>query len=121
VAYRLPNKVTPFDVTLARRGFPILAGSVRDRPLVYLDNASTTHKPQAVIDRLTRYYAAENANVHRGVHLLSERATLEYEAARATVATFMRAASSREIVFVRGTTEAINLVGVVRPRPRRSR
>ena len=100
----------PFDVALVRRDFPILAGSVRDRPLVYLDNASTTHKPQAVIDRLTRYYAAENANVHRGVHLLSERATLEYEAARATVATFMHAASNREIVFVRGTTEAINLV-----------
>jgi cysteine desulfurase / selenocysteine lyase len=62
-----------------RRDFPILAGSARDRPLVYLDNASTTHKPQAVIDRLIRYYASENANVHRGVHWLSERATAEYE------------------------------------------
>jgi cysteine desulfurase / selenocysteine lyase len=100
----------PFDVTSIRQDFPILRQRVHGRPLVYLDSASTTHKPQAVIDRLTRFYVEENANVHRGVHWLSEQATEAYEAARAAVAGFLNAAESREIVFVRGTTEAINLV-----------
>jgi len=100
----------PFDLTSIRQDFPILRRQVHGRPLVYLDNASTTQKPQAVIDRLTRFYAEENANVHRGVHRLSELATDAYEAARAAVAGFLNAAASREIVFVRGTTEAINLV-----------
>jgi cysteine desulfurase / selenocysteine lyase len=98
-------------MTLAvRDDFPILRARVHGKPLVYLDNAATTQKPQAVIDRLTQYYASENANVHRGVHALSERATEAYEQARKTVCRFLHAADPREIVFVRGTTEAINLV-----------
>jgi cysteine desulfurase/selenocysteine lyase len=98
------------DVAAIRRDFPILSQPVRGNPLVYLDNAATTQKPQVVVDRLTRYYAGENANIHRGVHWLSERATEAYEEARASVARFLNASDPREIVFVRGTTEAINLV-----------
>jgi cysteine desulfurase/selenocysteine lyase len=103
-------KRAALDVTSIRRDFPILRQRVYGKPLVYLDSASTTQKPQAVIDRLARFYSEENANVHRGVHLLSERATDAYEGARAGVARFLNAAEAREIVFVRGTTEAINLV-----------
>jgi cysteine desulfurase / selenocysteine lyase len=99
-----------YDVQAVRHDFPILRERVHDKPLVYLDNAATTQKPQTVIDRLTTFYAHENANVHRGVHLLSERATDAYEDARRTVCRFLNAADPREIVFVRGTTEAINLV-----------
>jgi cysteine desulfurase/selenocysteine lyase len=99
-----------WDVERIRRDFPILHQKVHGRPLVYLDNAATTQKPQAVIDALSAYYAEDNANVHRGVHLLSERATEAYEGARGRVQRFLNAADSREIVFVRGTTEAINLV-----------
>jgi cysteine desulfurase / selenocysteine lyase len=99
-----------FDVRAVRDDFPILATRLYGKPLVYLDNAATTQKPQAVIDRLTRYYAHENANVHRGVHSLSERATEAYETARQTVCRFLNAADPQGIVFVRGTTEAINLV-----------
>jgi cysteine desulfurase / selenocysteine lyase len=99
-----------YDVQAVRHDFPILRERVHDKPLVYLDNAATTQKPQAVIDRLTTFYAHENANVHRGVHLLSERATDAYEDARRTVCRFLNAADPREVVFVRGTTEAINLV-----------
>jgi cysteine desulfurase/selenocysteine lyase len=98
------------DVTAIRRDFPILATSVLGRPLVYLDNAATTQKPRAVLDRMTRYYEEENANVHRGVHVLSERATEAYARARRAVRRFINAAAPEEIVFVRGTTEAINLV-----------
>ncbi len=98
------------DVEGVREDFPVLRTRVRGKPLVYLDNAATTQKPQVVIDRLTRYYAAENANVHRGVHLLSARATAAYEQARRTVCRFLNAANPEEIVFVRGTTEAVNLV-----------
>jgi cysteine desulfurase / selenocysteine lyase len=98
------------DVQAVRADFPILHQSAYGKPLVYLDNAATTQKPRAVVDRLTRYYLHENANVHRGVHLLSGRATDVYESARETVQRFIHAADSREIVFVRGTTEAINLV-----------
>jgi cysteine desulfurase/selenocysteine lyase len=98
------------DVTTIRRDFPILGQTVHGKPLVYLDNAATTQKPQAVIDRLVSYYREENANVHRGVHTLSGRATDAYEGARATVQRFLNAGATREIVFVRGTTEAINLV-----------
>src|SRR5262245_7747405 len=90
--------------------FPILRQQIRGKPLVYLDNAATTQKPRAVIDRVARFYEAENANVHRGVHRLSEYATDAYEQARAAVARFVNAREPREIVFVRGTTEAINLV-----------
>jgi cysteine desulfurase / selenocysteine lyase len=99
-----------YDVQAVRHDFPILRERVHDKPLVYLDNAATTQKPQTVIDRLTTFYAHENANVHRGVHLLSERATNAYEDARRTVCRFLNAADPREVVFVRGTTEAINLV-----------
>lgn len=98
------------DIEAIRREFPILRQLVRGWPLAYLDNAATTQKPQAVIDRLTRYYVEENANVHRGVHWLSERATDAYEQARAAVQRFLNASRPGEIVFVRGTTEAINLV-----------
>jgi cysteine desulfurase/selenocysteine lyase len=99
-----------FDVDAIRADFPILSRTAHGRPLVYFDNAATTQKPRAVVERLVRFYFEENANVHRGVHLLSERATDAYEAARRTVAKFLHAADPSEIVFVRGTTEAINLV-----------
>jgi len=99
-----------FDPSRVREEFPILATRVNGKPLVYLDNAATTQKPRAVIDALARYYAAENANIHRGVHHLSQIATDAYEGSREKVARFLNAASSREIVFVRGATEGINLV-----------
>jgi cysteine desulfurase/selenocysteine lyase len=98
------------DVARLREDFPILKQTVHGNSLVYLDNAATTQKPQAVLDALTRYYTTINANVHRGVHQLSERATQEYEGARAKVQRFISAAEAREIIFVRGITEAINLV-----------
>jgi cysteine desulfurase/selenocysteine lyase len=100
----------PFDVERVRRDFPILRQKVRGRPLVYLDSAATAHKPQAVVDAVSRFYLEDNANVHRGVHALSERATAAYETARAKVAGFLGAPDPREVVFVRGTTEALNLV-----------
>jgi cysteine desulfurase/selenocysteine lyase len=101
---------SPYDLRRIRRDFPILARKVHGKPLVYLDNAATTQKPQCVIDAMTQYYSEGNANIHRGVHHLSERATAAYEAVRDQVAAFLGAATSKEIVFVRGTTEAINLV-----------
>jgi cysteine desulfurase/selenocysteine lyase len=100
----------PFDVRAIRRDFPILQESFNGRPLVWLDNAATTQKPQAVIDRLSHFYAHENSNVHRAAHQLAARATDAYEAARETVRRFLNASSTREIIFVRGTTEGINLV-----------
>jgi cysteine desulfurase/selenocysteine lyase len=99
-----------FDVEKLRRDFPILEQRVHGNPLVYLDNAATSQKPQAVIDAISRYYEQENSNIHRGVHFLSERATEEYEAARDSVHEFIHAPKSHEVIFVRGTTEAINLV-----------
>jgi len=99
-----------FDVERIRADFPILHQTVREHPLVYLDNAATTQKPASVLEALQRYYQHDNANVHRGVHTLSERATVAYESARDRVRGFLNAASSKEIVFVRGTTEGINLV-----------
>ena len=101
---------TDFDVRKVRAEFPILARKIHGKALVYLDNAATTQKPQTVIDALVHYYTAENANIHRGVHTLSELATESYEQARATVQRFLNAADPREIVFVRGATEGINLV-----------
>ena len=101
---------TGFDPELIRRDFPILERRVRGNPLVYLDNAATTHKPQPVIDAVVQYYQSQNANVHRGIHYLSEIATQAYENVRSQVQRFINAASVREIVFVRGATEAINLV-----------
>ena len=99
-----------FDVARWRADFPILRETVHGKPLVYLDNAATSQKPQGVIDCESRYYATLNANIHRGVHDLSQRATEAFEAAREKVRHFINAADSKEIVFVRGTTEAINLV-----------
>ena len=99
-----------WDVERVRRDFPALHQQVHGKPLIYLDNAATSQKPQVVIDALMAYYARENSNVHRGVHLLSEKATQAYEAGRARVQRFLNAADTREIVFVRGATEGINLV-----------
>jgi len=99
-----------FDVERVRRDFPILGQKIRGKALVYLDSAATSQKPQVVIDTITRYYEQSNANIHRGVHYLSEHATKEHEAARQTAQAFLNAARAEEIVYVRGTTEAINLV-----------
>ncbi|HEX4622419.1 MAG TPA: aminotransferase class V-fold PLP-dependent enzyme, partial [Myxococcaceae bacterium] len=99
-----------FDVERIRRDFPVLNQEVHGRPLIYLDSAATAQKPQAVLDAIVRYYSRDNANVHRGVHTLSERATLAYEGARAKVRRFLNAERDSEIVFVRVTTEGINLV-----------
>ncbi|EAU55262.1 cysteine desulfurase [Mariprofundus ferrooxydans] len=99
-----------FDIEAIRNDFPILGQQIYGKPLVYLDNAATTQKPQCVIDAVNHYYACDNANVHRGVHALSERATADYEAARKIIAGFFNARSEREVIFTRGTTEAINLV-----------
>ncbi|HLD14691.1 MAG TPA: cysteine desulfurase [Burkholderiales bacterium] len=101
---------TELDMARVRADFPILRQLVRGKPLVYLDNAATTQKPVAVIEALNHYYRLDNANIHRGVHTLSERATAAYEGARATVRRFINARATEEIVFVRGATEAINLV-----------
>lgn len=101
---------TALDPLRLRADFPALAQKVHGHPLVYLDNAATTQKPSAVIEALANYYCRDNANVHRGVHTLSERATALYEAARAAVARFIGAGAPEEIVFLRGATEAINLV-----------
>jgi len=98
------------DVGKVRRDFPILQERVNGRPLVWFDNAATTQKPQAVIDRLAYFYAHENSNIHRAAHALAARATDAYEQARETCRAFLNAASTNEIVFVRGATEAINLV-----------
>jgi len=108
---RSPRKASPaFDVWKVREDFPILRREVNGKPLVYLDNAATAQKPQVVIDTLDRFYREENSNVHRGVHFLSQLATEEYEKARLAVQRFLNAAEPREIIFVRGTTEGINLV-----------
>ncbi len=104
------ESLVPFEVERIRADFPILKQKVHGKPLVYLDNAATSQKPQVVIDTLVRYYTMENANVHRGIHYLSELATNEYEAARSKVKRFLNASDEREIIFVRGTTEGINLV-----------
>ncbi len=100
----------PFDARRVRADFPILGERVQGQPLAYLDNGATAQKPRAVIDALAHYYATQNANVHRGVHHLSQVATDAYEASRRKVAAFINAASDREIIFVRGTTEGINLI-----------
>ena len=112
---RLP--APPIDVERVRQDFPLLHQRVRGKPLVYLDNAATSQKPQSVIDAVTRFYTSENANIHRGVHYLSERATDAYDQVREKVARFLNARSSREIIFTRGTTEGINLVAQSYGRP----
>ncbi|MGB3617806.1 MAG: aminotransferase class V-fold PLP-dependent enzyme, partial [Catalinimonas sp.] len=101
---------THFDVERIRADFPILHQEVNGRPLVYFDNAATTQKPQAVIDALVHYYTHDNANIHRGVHTLAERATSAYEATREATRAWLNAEHVQEIIFTRGTTESINLV-----------
>ena len=107
-----------FDVERIRAEFPILAQTVNGQPLVYLDNGATSQKPRRVIEAIRRYYESDNANVHRGLHALSERATNAYEGARDVVKTFLNAADRREIVFVRGATEGLNLIAQSWARPR---
>jgi cysteine desulfurase / selenocysteine lyase len=104
------SPIAIFDAHKIRGDFPILYRTVNDKPLVYLDNAATTQKPRAVIDAITRYYESHNANIHRGVHYLSQFATHEYEASREAIQRFLGAADASEIIFVRGATEGINLV-----------
>ena len=99
-----------FDVAKVKEDFPILNQTVNGHPLVYLDNAATSQKPQSVIDALVGYYSSDNSNVHRGVHTLSQRATDHYEEARSKIRRFINADDDREIIYVRGTTEGINLV-----------
>ena len=106
----MTGAANPFNVDEIRRDFPVLRQEVNGRPLVYLDNAATSQKPQSVIDALVSYYTTENANVHRGVHTLSQRATDDYETARSKVRRFINAAEDHELIYVRGTTEGINLV-----------
>ena len=105
-----PGSAPVFDAVAIRQDFPLLRRRVYGKPLVYLDNAATTQKPQVVIDRVSQFYVEENANVHRALHWLSEQATDAFEAARTTIGRFLNARRAEEIVFVRGTTEAINLV-----------
>jgi len=105
-----PTIAPPFDMAAIRQAFPILSRQVKGHPLVYLDNAATTQKPQAVIDALTNYYSQYNANIHRGIHTLAEEATAAFEESRDTARAFINAASREEIIFTRGATEGINLV-----------
>jgi cysteine desulfurase/selenocysteine lyase len=112
------NTAAPIDVAAVRRDFPVLAQTVRGKPLAYLDNAASSQRPQVVIDTISHYYETTHANVHRGVHTLSQQATDLFEGAREKVRRFVNARSTREIVFVRGTTEAVNLVAQSYARPR---
>lgn len=107
---KISKEYRKFNVDEVRLDFPILKRLVNDKPLVYFDNAATSQKPQCVIDTITNYYTYENANIHRGLHFLSEIATESYENARLKVKEFLNSMSVSEIIFVRGTTEAINLV-----------
>src|SRR5271163_3959117 len=106
----LPDDHEVFEVNAVRADFPILNEVINGKPLIWFDNAATTQKPQVVIDRLVKFYSHENSNIHRAAHELAARATDAYEGARATVQRFLGASSPQEIVFVRGATEAINLV-----------
>ncbi|MDX5328576.1 MAG: aminotransferase class V-fold PLP-dependent enzyme, partial [Marinobacter sp.] len=99
-----------FDVEAIRRDFPILAQEINGKPLVYLDNGASAQKPQAVLDAMDRYYREMHSNVHRGAHTLGDRATTAFEGAREIVRHFLNAPSTKEIIWTRGTTEAINLV-----------
>lgn len=107
---QMSDDATAYDVELIRQDFPVLNQQIRGKQLVYLDNAATSQKPKVVIDSLVQYYENDNANIHRGVHTLSERATFSYENSRKKVQAFLNANSHKEIVFTRGATEAINLV-----------
>ncbi len=101
------------DIDKIRADFPILSEKIYGKPLIYLDNAATTQKPQRVLDKIVEVYATQNANIHRGVHYLSQKATLAHEEARKTIARFIGAAEPNDIVFTRGTTESINLLATV--------
>ncbi len=105
-----PATIQRLDINAIRRQFPILNREVKDKPLVYFDNAATTQKPQVVIDALVNYYSEYNANIHRGIHTLAEEATAAFEATRDTVQQFINAATREQIIFTKGTTEGINLV-----------
>ncbi len=105
-----PHALSVFDIEAIRRDFPALHQRVNGHPLIYLDNAATTHKPQSVLDATSQFYGRDNSNIHRAAHVLSERATAHFEAGREKVRQFLGAADKKEIVFVRGTTEGINLV-----------
>jgi cysteine desulfurase / selenocysteine lyase len=118
VSATLPEAGMTFDTERIREDFPVLRQQVHGKPLVYLDNAATSQKPTLVVETIERYYLTENSNVHRGIHLLSERATEAFEGARAKVARFFNVGDVREIVFVRGATEGINLVAHSFARPR---
>lgn len=113
----VPAHPASLDVERLRRDFPILSLRVRNKPLVYLDNGATTQKPQSVIDAIAAYYTTENANIHRGVHYLSQQATFAYERTRGRIRRFLNATDNSEIIFVRGTTEGINLVAQSYARP----
>ncbi|MDI9244478.1 cysteine desulfurase [Marinobacter sp. CHS3-4] len=110
LAMAKPTHKAGFDVTAARRDFPILGQQINDKPLVYLDNGASAQKPIAVLDAMDRYYRQMHSNVHRGAHTLGDRATSAFEGARETVRAFVNAGSTEEIIWTRGTTEAINLV-----------
>ena len=118
IAYTPERSRVPFSVQRVRQDFPILKQRVYGKPLVYLDNAASSQKPRAVIDAISGFYSEDYANIHRGLHALSERATQAYEGARETVRPFLNAPTEQEIIFVRGTTEAINLVAQSYARPR---
>ena len=111
------RSATALDIAAIRRDFPILHQTVNGKPLVYLDNAASSQRPKSVIEAISRYYEHDHANVHRGVHTLSQRATDAYEGARETIRRFINARDTKEIVFVRGTTEAVNLVAQSFARP----
>lgn len=113
-----PATAAAYDVERVRRDFPALRQQVHGHPLIYLDNAATTQKPQAVMDAIQRFYLQECSNIHRGVHYLSQQATEDYEATRSKARRFLNARQNREIIFVRGTTEALNLVAHSFARPR---
>ena len=104
------NLTESLDITKIRSEFPILHQQINGKPLVYLDNAATTQKPQSVIDALTGYYGGYNANIHRGIHYLAEKATTAYEDTRKSLQQFLNASSTEEIIFTYGTTDGINLV-----------
>ena len=112
VSSKAPSSAGTLDLDLEtlRGQFPILQSQVNGKPLVYLDNAATTQKPSLVIETLVRFYSEQNANIHRGIHYLSAQATDSYENARERVARFINAPHSRQVIFVRGATEGINLV-----------
>jgi cysteine desulfurase/selenocysteine lyase len=117
-AHPAPLATAGLDLEAIRRDFPILHQKVNGKPLVYLDNAASSQRPQAVIDAISRYYEHDHANVHRGVHTLSQRATDAFEGARDVVRRFINARDTKEIIFVRGTTEAVNLVAQSFARPK---